>query len=1017
MTGPSRFLALLLVCLPLCADTNEVQNPPEWELLQQQARNLEKAGKYPEAIRKYEESLNAAERLNNQAGVAKNLIAIGSIRIKLGDHSEALKLIQRGKELAEQLNEKLIIISALVAISEIDERQSRFQEAHQGANQALQIALELKDNQSLAAAYRSIGHCYYSQGQFKMALKNYEEALKYAEATKNPSELCRSLIAMGVAISDTGELDEGIQIMHSALEKAEEAGERPMILSILSEMGVAYKNSGMFEESAEYYDRGLRAAEEMGQKEAKARILNNLGVLNANEGRNDEAIHYYHQSLRIAEELKNRRGIALLLNNIGNIYRSEGRLEEALSYFERSLKTREEIGDQWGTASALMNIGIIFERQKQYDKAIYAYQRCLKISEQTGFKSQTAMTFRHLGETFLSLRNYQLAEESYKKAFTIGEEIHSKIITAYSLEGFGKVFIGLEKYSQAAEKFQQALSLSKEITQPEMIWRANYGLAKAYEKLEDHQQALKFYSEAIDEIEKVRARASSDDGKSGFLANHLPIYENMINFLSTLNEKYSKQNFDVQAFEYSERAKARMFLDTLTEFQSGIRKGLNLEQKRQEKQILQKISKLRSAVLDSSAELDQSEKHKKLLEAEGDLDQLILNLKLQNPQYAQLKYPEPYGISEIQKHLDEKTVLLEFFLGEKRSFVFVVMPTDIQMKTLPSRVELEESVRKHVDIIRSPARTSMGKDVTGSSQLYRKPAHALFQLLIAPVEEYLKEKEHLILILDGIFHYVPFETLIIDGDHLLIERFRISYAPSATIWTTLQRKSIQRNTKELVAFADPLLSSDTSTNLETQRVESMNNLVQLRFAREEVQGIASLYPAELREIYLSEEATEEKFQKVSQFEMIHFATHAIIDEEIPRRSGIILSSQSNQDSDGFLQMHEIWNLNLNTKLVVLSACDTGLGKLVNGEGIISVMRAFFYAGAKNVVVSLWKVDDQSTADLMRDFYAHMKSGKNPAESLRQAKLDMIREAKIGSTYAAYEEPYYWGPFILIGPGN
>ncbi|MCI0443771.1 CHAT domain-containing protein [bacterium] len=462
-----------------------------------------------------------------------------------------------------------------------------------------------------------------------------------------------------------------------------------------------------------------------------------------------------------------------------------------------------------------------------------------------------------------------------------------------------------------------------------------------------------------------------------------------------------------------------MFLDTLTEFQSGIRKGLNKEQIRQEKVILQKISKLQSGVWDASTVTEQNEKQRKLLEAEGELDQFILDLKFQNPQYAQLKYPEPYEAGKIQKQLDEKTVLLEFFLGEKKSFVFAVTSKGLQIGSLPGRAELQESIQKYLERIRIPQKTSLGKDTNRLLHSYRQQAYTLFHLLISPVQPHLKGKEHLILILDGILHYVPFETLITDEDRLLIEDSRVAYAPSATIWVTLQKKPKQRNLKALIAFADPVLASGPSRADEKLQNARLDNLVRLQYTREEVERIASLYPEHLREIYVANEANEAKFrnEEISQYEVVHFATHALIDEEVPRRSGIVLTPETNNESDGILQMHEIWNLNLNTRLVVLSACDTGLGKLVSGEGIVSMMRSFFYAGTKNVVVSLWNVDDNSTADLMKDFYVHMKSGRDPAESLRQAKLNMIQKAKSGSSYAAFEQPYYWAPFILVGPGN
>jgi CHAT domain-containing protein/Tfp pilus assembly protein PilF len=1005
-------VVLLLHSCPLFAQTEEL-----WLQLYQQAADLQRAGKYPDAIAQHEKSLAAAEQVSDKIGVAKNLIAIGRIRTKLGEYALALKLIQQGKELAEQQKNRTILVSALVAISDLDERQSRFQEALQSAEKALQIAQELNDDQSISTAYRYVGHCYYSQGQFKIALQNYKESLKYAEKINNPSEISHSLLATGVAVLDTGDYENGIPYLLSALEKAEQAGEKAMLAGILSETGIAYKEMGMFEESAEYYNRGLRIAEELGQKETKARILNNLGVLYANEGRNDEAIHHYQQSLKIAEELKNLRGIALLLNNIGGIFRDEGRYDEAITYFERSLKTREEIGDQWGISSALLNMGTAFQKQKKYDRAIDVYKKSLEISNQTGNKPRVALTLRHLGETHLSKGNYPQAQQNFQEALSLGKEVQSKMMMGYSLEGLGKVSLALQKYPEAAEYFRQALTVGKEVTKPEMVWGANYGLGKVYEKLEQHSQALKCYSDAIDEIEKVRVRASSDEGKSGFFANHLRIYEDMIRLLYKLDQKYPGKNYCVQAFEYSERAKARMFLDTFTEFQSGIRKGLSKQQLRREKAMVQKISKLQSDLWDAS-EKDQPQKQKKLREAEGEMDQFILDLKLQNPQYAQLKYPEPLGVAQIQKQLDEKSVLIEFFLGEEESFVFAVTSDSKQIGKLGGTKKLEESVRKFMEQIRMPQKTALGSDFKRLQLEYRSQAQDLFQLLIVPVEQHLKDKADLILILDGILHYVPFETLI-DNDRLLIERFRVTYAPSVTLLASLQKELKQRNTKGLIAFADPVLSSDPSKISAEQQGSRLQNLIRLRYSKEEVEGIASLYPKDSQQIYLAHDATEEKFrsENISQYEVVHFATHALIDEEVPRRSGIVLTSEAKGQSDGVLQMHEIWNLNLNTKLVVLSACETGLGKLVRGEGMVSLMRAFFYAGTKSIVVSLWNVDDNSTADLMKAFYTHMKNGMSSAESLRQAKLEMIQGAKEGSNYAAYQQAYYWGPFILIGPGN
>ncbi len=656
-------------------------------------------------------------------------------------------------------------------------------------------------------------------------------------------------------------------------------------------------------------------------------------------------------------------------------------------------------------------MGALLEAQKQYERTIDVYRQALKITEQIGNKSRIVSILQNLARVFLNQGNFQKAEETYEKAMVIAREVNSKTLIAYSLEGLGNVYLRLRQYTRAEEFFRQALDLGNEVTQPGLIWRTSYGMAKVCEELGRFTEALRFYYAAIDEVEKVRARASSDEGKSGFLANHLPIYEDFISFLYRLEQKYPKKDYLSQAFDSMERAKARMFLDTLAEFQSGIRKGLNAEQAHHERTILKKISKYQSELREASTVEETNDRNKKLRESESELDQWIVNLKRQNPQYAQLKYPEPYRLNQVRKQLPANTVLLEFFVGEKESFVFALTSRGQQMESLPGRTQLEESIRKYRDRISHPPKTLLGTDADALQEAYRSQSRTLFHQLIGPVNEIIRGKENMILILDGLLHYVPFETLLMDDDRLLIEGFRITYAPSATIWASLQERSMPQNQKDFVGFADPVSSSRSP--------EMPGSLERLRYAREEVEEIAILFPETSRKIYVAGDATEDNFKsnEISQYRFVHFATHALIDENIPRRSGILLSPGTDEENDGFLQMHEIWNQDLDTGLVVLSACDTGLGKLVRGEGMVSLMRAFFYAGTKNVVVSLWNVDDKSTADLMKEFYLQMKNGKSQAESLRQAKLDMIKDARSGSGYAAYEDPYYWGPFILVGPGE
>jgi CHAT domain-containing protein/Tfp pilus assembly protein PilF len=1017
MPSPQRFLFVILL-IPFLSIAQDKQSLTSWEKVYQEGERLENAGATSDAIAKYETSLKIAQKSADHRGIGKNWIALGRIKRERGKSSEGIELIQNAKKLGEQKGDKEIVAESLFEISAEYVDQGEMKKAMEAAGQAFVIAEELNDKRVLSKAHQGLGKVLFYQGLFNQALEHYQKELKYAREANDPSILCSSLYDLASTLDDVGETDQAVQYFLQAIEIADQTGYKTILPRIHSGIAGVYMDQGMYERSAQHFRHALQAAEDAGSKADMAMTLNNLGNLFWTQRLFDQALSYYHQSLRIAEELNHQRGIGILLSNLGALYSAEGLPEKALTYHLRALQMQEQIGDRSSMTSSLNNIGVFYANQKQYDRAIEYYQRALKISEEIGDKLGITLIAKNLGNSFLGRDEYQEAEKYFKRSLSLAREINYKEYIGFSYEGMGNVYLKLHKLPQATECFYKALSIGEEITNPLIIWSAHFDLAKTYQEMGNNRKALQSYQAAINEIEKVRSRASSEESKSGFLAKNLEVYEDLIAFLIELEKKYPDRNYDAQAFGYSERAKARALLDTLAEFRSGIRKGLSEEQQRKETVILQKVSTLQSQVWGESDDSKQKEARKKLQDAETELDRFIVDLRLNNPEYAQLKYPEPYDLKKAQKQVDANTAILEYFVGDTHSYVFAVDASTIEVASLAPRAQLEESVRKYLQRITKPPKASLAMDANRLQKEFEQQSQALFRQLIAPVQETIAGKQSLLLILDGVLHYVPFETLLMDKERLMMENFRIAYAPSITIWANLKRKSQQQNSKQFIAFGDPFLPSESSKS-DDSGGSRFRDLGQLRYAREEVEGIASLYQQGSLKTYLGKDATESKFKinEISDFKMIHFATHAMIDEEMPRRSIVILSPDTKEGTDGVLQMHEIWNLNLNAELVVLSACQSGLGKLVSGEGMISLMRAFFYAGAKNVVVSLWNVDDKSTADLMKAFYVHMKNGKGQSESLRQAKLDMIRSAKSGSGYAAYKDPYYWAPFVLIGVGN
>jgi CHAT domain-containing protein len=431
-----------------------------------------------------------------------------------------------------------------------------------------------------------------------------------------------------------------------------------------------------------------------------------------------------------------------------------------------------------------------------------------------------------------------------------------------------------------------------------------------------------------------------------------------------------------------------------------------------------------------------------LTSAEDDLDGFHVELRQSNPRYASVHYPEPVGISEIQsKLLDDRAALVEYLLGENRSLVWVVTRSKVTASALPARKEIEDQVVAYRKLLSERASVlTVHQSLREIGRLGAKLYHSIFQ----PIEAATASSRTLIIVSDGVLDYLPFEALVTssgspasgkDRPSYLAERFTIVYGPSASALATIQVMNRETVTppKMLLAFGDPVTTSSadmtafSSANhgsgsvLKTREPSASDDyaergfsLARLPYARDEVLAISKLFPVSQRHIYLGAEAREEtaKSEKLDDFRYIHFASHGFLDETRPGRSGILFSQVPNSAESGVLRVDEIMRLKLNADLVTLSACSTGLGKLVNGEGILGLTRAFFYAGARNVTVSLWNVNDSATAALMTAFYRNLNRELPKAEALRQAKLELIH-----SQQSAWRHPYFWAAFVIEGQGR
>jgi CHAT domain-containing protein/tetratricopeptide (TPR) repeat protein len=828
------------------------------------------------------------------------------------------------------------------------------------------------------------------------------------DAERDKERLKADYLLLGNAHLSLANYAEARRNSENALKLADETGDLATAESSLLDLGAGLERQGEYAQALAHYQRGLAIALEI-QSSTTSRDLGNMGSIHHLLGDFANALRYYREAYELAVKSKDKPNQSSLLIGIGDLQADEGDLGQAISSYEQAFKTAQEISRLPLLATCLNSLGSLYLKRGDVAKAQESLRQSLAFARQMPSPELESSALNSLGELHLRTGSLQLS-------------------------------IGM---------FQQALSIAERINGRHNLWKAQAGLAAVYEQLGQLDKAREFYEKAIKTMERMRARLGGEEEKAGFLQDKVEVYQKLIALLLALHRKDAKPRYDTLAFHYVERARARAFFDLLAEAKVDPEQNAAPDLLKQKQELQQRISQLTAGLIkERSQEISKQNKtkiaelEKGLGQTDAELGNWLRELRRRNPRYAALKYPEPITLAATQRMLDDKTILLSFSLAEPESFLFAVSHDDFQVHRLPSEKKIAESVHKLLAAITD-------KNNPAPEEYRRQAAHLSDQLL-KPISQMLVGKKALVIVADGALHRLPFEVLFrpgvpAQGDFrrlpYLITKFAISYAPSASVLAELQNEPRATAPKGFIAFGDPVYErSAQGASASALRAASGGgrlNLQRLPYSHAEIDGIAQLFAKDDQELFFGEAASEENVkvsERLSRYRMVHFSTHGYVNEARPRFSGLVLSLPATepqaatnpqsairnpgvpsgaaplgwkpQAEDGLLSAYEIFNLKLKADLVVLSACETGLGKEVKGEGLMSLTRAFMYAGTPSVVVSLWNVNDESAADLMIRFYRHLKTGRmSKAEALRQAQLDTIRDNGF---------PFFWAPFVLVG---
>ncbi len=791
-------------------------------------------------------------------------------------------------------------------------------------------------------------------------------------------------------------------------------------------------------------------------------------------GENERAVADCGESLNTMRVLGDAYGEAVARTGRGWAYIYLGDANQALADFTTSLDARRYIGDPRGETLDLVGTGWAYALRGEYNRALEFFQQSIRHSDAQADPRGKEIRLAAIGDVYRRMNRPAQAIEYLSQSLRLHRATNNERGgEAETLTNLGWCRHALGQLSEAKDNFAEALPIRREVGDRAGEAITLLGLAHAERGLGNLYNARQHVKSALAIVESLRAQVVSQPLRLSFFALAQDYYEFYVDLLMHMHRLDPERGFAASAIEIGERARARSLLDLLQESDVDVRQGVPAELLARERALRAKLNAAaayqRGLLSETYTAAQAAAAAKDVGDLSAALSEVESRIRQASPRYAALTQAQTLDADGIRREVgDADTLLLEYALGKERSFVWAVSSSAIDAYTLPARHKVEAVAGRVSELLTArnaivPGETSAQRRerAARADAQYSESAGSLSRMLLAPVAARLVRAKRLVIVAPGALQLIPFAALPApqtplspspdNGSPLigspLIVSHELVVLPSASTLAMLRRDTGRgaARTKVVAILADPVFSRDDErfdngrasrlpmANVSLRTGEGLAEaeepgfeqqpaaddsgrrspaLPRLFRTRWESEQIAALVPAgEVLQAFDFAASRETAISAVvGGSRIVHFATHAVIDNEHPELSGIALSMFDPDGSprDGFLRSHDIFNLKLSAELVVLSACRTALGREFRGEGLVSISRGFMYAGAPRVVGSLWASDDKATAELMARFYRKMLRDKlRPAAALRAAQIEMLKERR-------WQPPYYWAGFTLQG---
>jgi CHAT domain-containing protein/Tfp pilus assembly protein PilF len=970
-----RAIIRLLLCVAFLGGVSAAQDvqPSAQDLLTKAKQTYTQDGPKA-ALPQFEAAHRIFQASKDGHGEAVTLGYIANCYRKLEDLDKALEFAEQALHMKEEVGDRDEIGKTHNQLGLIYWERANYPAAIQHLQQAIEIGSLLADKELEGSARNNLGLVFDERGDYKQSLEQYQHALELHRITHFERGEGDTLGNIGGVYLLLGKFKEALPYYQQALAISERLGLKPASSDDLGNIALCFAGQGDIDDALQSFDRALQMAHDTGLAKEEADWRKGKGTTLAGLGRFDAALREYAAAEEVYDHAGLKRELIEALIDTGYVYELLGDDGSAESGFQHALQLAKEIGNRSGETAGLIALGDLERRRKKYDAAETYFQEALHQADGAGDEGTTIAAMIQRAMNDIDRTRYESALENASEASQRGERSGNRPATALANYVLGEVRRLQGQLHAALEQYAAAQIIQEQLRDPELGWRILYGRGQALATQDQTEDAVAAYKDAIRIIEDTRSEIAEERYRAGYIEDRYQVYVALVELLLKLHKPGD-------AFLYSEKLRARAYFDQL-----GLKDPQLPDAGSQQRirELGEQIRTLRRALQKEYA-VPQNERRDQavqlysteLTQAEREYA-AVLDDSRSSAVGSKSDHTDTIpSVSQIQRQLPPDAALMEYVVGKQS--VSVLLITSTSVAGLPVLVTSDNL----------SSRTELLRDlIAGKSPQWKEPARGLRRLLLDPLRSkgYFTGIRELLIVPDGVLNYVPFAALPLGTQRFLGDEFIIAYLPAAAALT----RDSTTNGRKLLAMAP----ADAH----------------LPNALAEVREIGQIFSPDSR-IIVGKKATKTLFTQIAgNYDYLHLATHGSLNRNAPSLSALEL--EPDRQSDGRLQVYEIAEMKLHARLITLSACETGLGtgyftETPGGDEFVGLTRAFLSAGGRNVLASLWAVNDQSSRDLMVRFYRHLV-GSSGAEALAKAQRELRRSD------VRYTHPYYWAAFVMSG---